>query len=383
MSKENLYTVSNSSIETIYDKLHKYLSEKYDLQYNEISSDFQISLKNKKNWSDLNLNSLMIELAKVNLETRMSKLEIYIKSEMIRKYNPIKSYFKNLKPWDNIDSIENLASYVSTTDDLSFKYHLKKWLVRTVKCALENQYYNKQALILTHRKQNSGKSTFCRFLCPPDLSKYIAENIGYSKDASMQLCRNFIINLDEIDMLEKREINGYKSFFSKSQINLRLPYDRKNTTLPRVCSFVGSTNDSSFLEDETGTVRWLCFELTDQINFNYSTEIDINNIWSQAYHLAYFDKQFNPELSREDLKFNEVRNEKFKKLSVEQELIDKYYSKSNDKNDFKMTNEIVSEIITKYSRANEVTIGKAIRALNFERIKDSKIKRWGYLMKRK
>ena len=379
---EKLYIIKKPLTETVYDKLHNYISPKYDLQYNEISNDFQISFKNMRNRSDLNLNSLLIELAKVNLEISASKLEIYIKSEMVDKFNPIKSYFKHLEPWDGINHIANLASYVPTTDNLSFKYHLKKWLVRAVKCALERKYYNKQALILTHDKQNSGKSTFCRFFCPPDLSNYIAENIGCDKDANMQICRNFLVNLDEIDMLEKREIRGYKSLFSKSQINLRLPYDRKNTTLPRVCSFLGSTNDSTFLIDETGTVRWLCFELVDQIDFNYSLEIDINKVWAQAYHLAYKDDTFNCELTKEDILENEIRNQKFKNVPVEQELIDKYYSKSNDKNDFKMTNEIVSEIILKYPRANEITIGKAIRALGFERVKDSKIKRWGYLMKR-
>ncbi len=53
-----------------------------------------------------------------------------------------------------------------------------KWFVRTVRTGIDKNYHNKQALILVSNKQNSGKSTYCRFLCPPALGGYIAENIN-------------------------------------------------------------------------------------------------------------------------------------------------------------------------------------------------------------
>ena len=66
---------------------------------------------------------------------------------------------------------------------------------------------------------------------------------------------------------------------------------------------------SSFLNDETGSVRWLCFELKGRIDFAYSKEVDINKVWSQAYHLDYSDHTFNAELFISDIQENEDRIE--------------------------------------------------------------------------
>src|SRR5690606_19298054 len=240
-NKQQLYIVKDPKKKTIFDYAIDYLSGKYDILYNEISHDFQISLKGKKEWNYINLNSLIIELNKAGIEINPAKLEILIKSELIEKHNPIQEYFKSLPKWDGVDYISKLASYLPIYEPEVFLYHFKKWLVRSIKCALEPGYFNKQALIISHKGQSSGKSTWCRFLCPPELAEYMAEDISNDKDARIQLCRNFLYNLDELAVLSKNDVNALKAFFSKTFINERLPYDRKNTTLPRICSFMGST----------------------------------------------------------------------------------------------------------------------------------------------
>lgn len=381
-SKNNkLYIVKDPKKKTIFDYTHEYLCSKYDIFYNEISHDFQISLKGKKSWYYLNVNSLIIELAKAGVDITPSKLEILIKSELIEKYNPIKEYFQSLSKWDGEDYIKKLASYVPTYDDEAFLYHLKKWLVRAILCALEPNYFNKQALIISHKGQSSGKSTWCRYLCPPELNEYMAEDISNDKDARIQLCRNFLYNLDELAVLSKKDVNALKAFFSKTFINERLPYDRKNTTLPRICSFMGSTNMSSFLNDETGSVRWLCFELKSQIDFAYSKEIDIKKVWTQAYHLAYKDTSFNPELSIQDISENEERNKKYTNLTTEQELVAKYYEKSNDMEHFVTASDVMIALSCLNVRLNQVNIGRALSGFNFQKVKHSKRQVYGYLAK--
>ncbi len=374
-----LYHVEDPKKKTIYDYTIEYLDEKYNIMYNEISHDFQISVLNQKNWHYLNLNSLIIELAKAGIEISTAKLEILIRSELILKYNPIKEYFESLQKWDGEDYISKLVSYVPTYDNTAFLYHFRKWLVRAIKCALELSYFNKQALIIGHKGQSSGKSTWCRFICPPELGEYMAEDISNDKDARIQLCRNFLYNLDELAVLSKKDVNALKSFFSKTFINERLPYDRKNTTLPRICSFLGSTNMSSFLNDETGSVRWLCFELMDKIDFAYSKEIEIKNVWSQAYHLAYHDLNFNPELTLTDIMENEERNKKYTKLTTEQELVAKYYEKSNDLKDFVTASDVLVTLSCLNLRLNQINLGRALSGFNFQKVKHPKRQVYGYL----
>lgn len=377
-----LYTVTDPKKKTIYDYTIEYLLEKYDIYYNEISHDFQISMRGKKQWQYINLNSLIIELTKAGIDISTSKLEILIRSELIPKFNPIKEYFESLSAWDGFDHIGKLASYVPVYDNKAFVYHFTKWLVRAIKCALEPGYFNKQALIISHSGQSSGKSTWCRFLCPPELSEYMAEDINSDKDARIQLCRNFLYNLDELAVLSKNDVNALKAFFSKTFINERLPYDRKNTILPRICSFMGSTNMSSFLNDETGSVRWLCFELMQPINFDYKKDVDIKNVWTQAYHLAYSDQIFNPELTVHDVNENEERNQRYTKMTTEQELIAKYYLKSDQEKDFVTATDIMVSLNCLNIRISQINLGRALSGFGYQRVKHPKRRIYGYLAKR-
>jgi predicted P-loop ATPase len=241
--------------------------------------------------------------------------------------------------------------------------------VRTVACSLEIKL-NKQCLVLVHDKQNSGKTTFLRWLVPSALENYYAENISTDKDSQIALAENFIINLDELSTMSKQDINALKSMMSKDNIKERVPYDRKPSLMKRRCSFVGSTNKTEFLTDETGNVRWLCFEI-DRIVWDYKKDFDINNIWVQSFHLL--KTNFDFELSKDEIFDNEIANKEFMVRTPEMELIMRYFEKS-DKNDltavFLSSTEIQKEISTKIFntvRINPNNVGKALKILGFEK----------------
>ncbi len=382
-NEEKMYGVRERKKKTIYDYIFEYASKKYELRYDELGHEFQISFCGKNNWEILDVNSFLIELAQSNVQVNPAKLEIYLRSHFVQKFNPIEEYFKALPNWHGEDHIRALASYLPLKEPELFVYHFRKWLVRTVRCAMEKNYFNKQCLVLVHPQQNSGKSTWCRFLCPPTLAKYFAEDITTDKDARIQLTRNFLINLDELSILAKKEINALKAYFSKTMINERLPYDRKNSTLYRTCSFIGSTNRATFLNDETGSVRWLCFELNNVINFSYSREINIDKVWSQAYYLAYIDENFYPELTLKDIAENEERNKSFRETTMEEELLCKYYTPSSDPADFKTASDLVIQLACINPRLNMYYMGRALKALGYERTKVSHSRSYGYLIKQK
>lgn len=380
---EKLYGVKEQKKKTVYDFIFEYTSEKYEIRYDELGHEFQISLKGKNEWEILDINSFLIELAQSNIEVTPAKLEIFLRSRFIQKFNPIEEYFRLLPKSFQGDPIAELASYLPLREPELFLYHFRKWLVRTVRCGIEKDYFNKQCLVLVHSQQNSGKSTWCRFLNPPALSKYFAEDMTTDKDARIQLTRNFLINLDELSILAKKEINALKAYFSKTMINERLPYDRKNTTLPRTCSFIGSTNRATFLNDETGSVRWLCFELKGSIDFSYSKNIDINKVWAQAYYLSYIDEQFCAELTLDDIQLNEIRNKSYRESTLEEEMICKFYTHSSDPEDFKTASDLVMELIPITSRLNMYNMGRALKALDYERVKSNHSRNYGYLIKPK
>lgn len=371
--------VKSQEVYTIFHQTEDYLRRKYDFRYNTVSLDIEVSRKNEKDFKQLNENNLYVELNKSGIKVGMDKLICILKSNFVPLFNPVVSYFETLPNWDQIDHIGNLALHLHAEQPTQLYHQFKKWLVRCVKCAIVPRYYNKQAFILVHSEQNSGKTTFCRFLCPPSLSNYIAENISDDKDSRIALVKNFMINLDELSSLARHEINSLKAIFSKDCINERLPYDRKNSIIPRIANFIGSTNMSEFLADETGSVRWLCFEI-HKIDWNYSKVIDIDKVWAQAYSL--FKSGFHADMSPDDILENEKRNSKFQQRSAEAEIIPTLLEPSDGTNllGHFMTATDILNYLTIYTqlKLNKIMIGRAMPTCGFKRVKDYKSDSYGY-----
>ena len=368
---------------TIFHITERFLSQHYDFRYNEIKNDIEYKpAQSGKEWETMNENNLYLHLQKSNIKCSINNLLAILKSDFVPRFNPIVTYFKTLPAWTDKepDFIDDLATHVHFEKQGQLNLQFKKWLVRAVRCAVEKDYYNKQAFILVHRQQNSGKSFFCRWLCPPELSDYIAEDLTTDKDTRILLTKNFLINMDELSSLHRKEINSLKALFAKDKINERLPFDRKNSILSRCCSFLGSTNMTEFLSDDTGSVRWLCFDIK-KIDWKYSKSIDVNDIWRQAYAL-YLSHDFKSEMTSVDIKENELRNGKFRLMTIEEEIISQYFDLPNGNNegDF-MTPTDVANIIqtyTTFSRLSVMLIGRALKSLGYEKVKHPQKQVYGY-----
>lgn len=354
-------------------KVLNYFPQHYDFRRNIITNDVEYSIKDKNLFIPVEENTLFIEISKASKKVSMSDIVIFLGSKEIPEYDPFKTYFKKIAlKWDEKkhgDYISKFSSYVSAKNQIRFDLQFKKWLVRTVVCALVPEYFNKQAFILVQEKQNSGKTSFTRFMVPKELEKYCIENIALDKDSLIALCQNLIGILDELATLSKFEINSLKSTISKASVNIRHPYDRRAKLTPRRISFIGSTNRSEFLSDETGNVRWLCFEI-DNINWKYKEDIDIDILWSQAYSL--YLNGFKYEMTAEEVADNERANEQFQMVSTEMELIQKYYSPgTKDQDDqFYTPTEFLLYLTDKVEgklKLNAISLGKALKILGYEK----------------
>lgn len=357
-----------------YKKVENFITERYEIRNNVISNKIELKPKQGdiKEYRELNENNIFRELQNNFINFGIAKLKSMLASDFVIEYNPFIDYFENLPPYnpnDEPDYITNVTTYLPVTEAKRLQIQFKKMLVRCIACSIAN-VVNKQAFVLVHDQQNSGKTTFLRWLNPPELKSYIAENINTDKDSLIAMCTNFFINMDELATLNKTEINALKSIMSKDVFKGRLPYGAREVNLTRRANIIGSTNNVEFLSDETGSVRWLCFELTEKINFDYKKHIDINRVWAQAYYL--FKSGFKYELTPQEIQENEIANNKHRIITTEQELINASFEPSNkddNTSEFKTSAQIQLQLNEKYPtiRLNSVTIGKALKILKFKK----------------
>ncbi len=379
---------SNSGT-TIFHHTEKWLSEHYNIRLNVISQEIESKKINDETWSVLNENDIYIEANKSNINISANKLLAILKSSYVVPYNPIVEYFEGLPAWEGeTDYISKYLSYLKLApgqNEMDFHTQFKKWIVRTVKCATIDGYFNKQAFILSDDGigQNIGKTSYLRSLIPKILLHYYTENLtGNDKDDKIQLSKNLIINLDEMAGLYKRDLTQLKAHMSLDRINTRLPYAKTNTNVPRIASFVGSTNETSFLIDTTGSVRWICFVI-ESIDFAYAVNEDIDLLWSQAFALSK-NANFISEMTAEERAQNETRNSRFYSMSQEEELITHYFEVPRTDELGVVEKLSATEILSRIKswnpnlnlRANAVQMGKYLTKLGFQQIKTNGIKKY-------
>ena len=389
LNLNDVNALNPDNLDNKYLKMCNYLNSRYDIYYNIVKNEFRYKLKKSNNLLETNVAieyELENELLLKGFKNVSKNLYVYLQNNS-KRVDPFAFYFESLPTWsDGIDHISLLANHVETTKQDFFLLMFKKHLVRTVAQSL-GKTVNKQCFTLVG-PQNNGKTTFLRKLVPPPLKEYYKENFDLSsKDGRIALCQNFILNMDELQSLRKMEVNTFKTILSLESVKERHPYQKTPIEMKRSASFFGSTNDSQFLTDTTGNVRFLVFDIKN-IKFDYS-KIDINDVWSQAYTL--YKRGFDYNLTKDEIKLSESENnEKYLILSNEIELIQKHFIQSDANN---ITTEFMNATdIQSYLQAvsglkliaNQ--IGKALSYLKFNQIKkyDPKTKytRHGYFVQK-
>ncbi|SFD67242.1 VapE domain-containing protein [Spirosoma endophyticum] len=360
-----------------YVVIRDYLAEKYLFRFNTVAIDLEYADKEDNIFKPLNPADLEEELYEQGFTGFDKQLNTLLKTTtLVPRFNPIVEYFQNLQQWDGqTDYIETLADYVQTTDQDFWRAQFKKMLVRMIAQAFGKIGFNKQCIVL-FSKQNDGKTYFWEYLVNgTPLWDYYKKNpdiIG--KEAKRALAENFLLNLDELSALTKQDVNQVKATFSESQIKVRLPYDKKDSIMPRNASFVGSTNKREFLVDETGNVRWVVFEIII-INHNEGqpggyVDVDINKVWAQAFYLFINDYVIN--LTKEDLAHSEANNEKYGARTVEYQMLLQHFTPSDKENGgqffqpFQLA-QILSSLVENRVRIIPENIGRALTKMGVER----------------
>lgn len=348
--------------------VERILKSTFDFRYNEVSNDIEYRKKGELEFKPVNENDFHRWLQHQNVNFSVANLLVLFRSNFVSTYNPLETYFKELPDWDATDYILQLCEYIKVKDQERFNIHFKKMLVRCVACSLGLKF-NKQAFVLVGG-QNSGKTSFFRWLCPDKLKRYYTEYITTDKDSLISLSENFIVNLDELESLYKTELNKLKSMISSDIIKVRHPYGKKAITSKRRANFFGSTNKDEFLADETGSVRWLCFEI-NEIDWDYNKDIDCNQVWAQAYSLL--NSGFKYELTSDEIAENNKVNSAHQVRTIELELIQKYFEPSEKGEplaEAMTTTDIMSKLKTVETNVtlNLINLGKALKIADHKQV---------------
>ncbi|PXW70486.1 virulence-associated protein E [Loktanella sp. PT4BL] len=130
----------------------------------------------------------------------------------------------------------------------------QKWLIAAVARAIKPGC-KADAVLILEGSQGAGKSTASRILAGDDWFGDALPPMT-SKDASDYLRGKWIVELAELSNINKAEVEIVKAFVSRTEERFRPAYGRSEICYPRSCVFVGTTNKTDYLRDDTGNRRF-------------------------------------------------------------------------------------------------------------------------------
>ena len=255
---------------------------------------------------------------------KLDGLRTAIESMHIADYHPVKHFFGTLPEWDGVDRIGPLMRRL-TRDEVMVGY-LGRWLLALVAQAQGREgalYANSVAPILISEQQGWHKSTFCRLLLPPELRMFYTDNFNLTAESQCErrLTDCLLINLDEYDRYSARKQSTLKNLMQMPSLRMRKAYARNATTLPRIASFIGTSNTPYLLTDTTGSRRFLCVELTEMIDVD--TPIEYEQLYAQCMHLL--DRGERHHFTAEEVVDIELRNRPYRHIPPVEEHCRKHF----------------------------------------------------------
>jgi predicted P-loop ATPase len=312
-------------------KVEKFLNDRYDFRYNIVLGNMEVKLKSQSDYVEMDDRAywtMYHKLDRTGLRIAENRLRGMLTSEDFSgDYHPLKEYINGLPEWDKKkDYIKEFITQIKLEDESKRPYLeecFKRWCIGAVVGWFEDEvdeYKVNQTCLVFVGNQGVKKTTWFGRLIPKHLRLKYYKN-GYrelsrnDKEAELPLATKMIINLDELQSMNKADIEDIKNVITKAEVNLRRAYGRMYTYLKRRASFVASINREEFLSDITGTRRFLTFYV-DSIAVNESLNVD--NVYAQAFYL-YKQKEkfwFDPD----EIKEVEKENDRFKLKTLIEEM---------------------------------------------------------------
>ena len=290
-SKEEVKKAKSCSL---MQEVTAFLTSRYRFRFNVLTEETEVAnnipdthlryTKVDERW----MNTLSMETIETGIDCWDRDIQRFVRSRRISEYHPFTAYFEQLPEWDGTDRVSALARRVSDNPVWVNGFH--RWMLglsaqwmqfrpdtnnanraNNANSANNTSSINRAnsvAPLLVSSRQGLGKSTFCRLLMPDAMKAYYTESYDLSSPASAEakLAAYGLINLDEFDKLSASKMPLLKNLMQASALNIRKAYKRSASALPRIASFIGTSNREDLLVDHTGSRRFLCISLEHAID---------------------------------------------------------------------------------------------------------------------
>ncbi|TCK43456.1 putative P-loop ATPase [Paraburkholderia sp. BL8N3] len=197
-------------------------------------------------------------------------------------FHDVRQYLEGLT-WDRTERLQAWpVTYLCAADSEYVRLAGMKWMIAAVARVMRPGCKADNVLIL-EGKQGWGKSTALEVLAGKPWYTNSPIRIG-DKDSYAVMAGKWIIELAELDSLNKSDSSAAKSFFATETDRFRNFYGKRATDVHRQGVFAGSVNFDTYLKDESGNRRYWPIRVGGPIDVE-GLRRDRDQLWAEAVHL--------------------------------------------------------------------------------------------------
>ena len=315
-----------------------YLQEHFEFRSNVLNGKLEYRIKKEDGaYRPLTLeaqNSIVLDVLRNDVCEEGSPqqlINLYLHSNEIRRYDPIREYLEHLPKWDGHNHVADLFNRLPGVTSEQAGY-LAVWLRSAVAHWLQlDTLHGNECVPTLIGAQGCGKTTFLCRLLPQHLRQYYLDHLNLSNkfDKEMALTNNLFVNLDELDAIRPSQHAALKQTLSKSKVNGRPIYGASQEDRARYASFVATTNNPHPLTDATGSRRYICLQIPEGQYINNAGEIDYDQLYAQVLH-EVMDEKAPYWFSNEEVARIQELNQNFMEKKDMAELVNACFRKPKE-----------------------------------------------------
>ena len=378
LEKPSVGTTGKTEMKTkkpsLLDTLEAYLFTHYDFRFNVLTEQAEYSPKGKATFKQVDqrtLNTLCIDARGQGINCWDKDVSRLMCSQKIADYHPFLTYMAHLPEWDGVDRVSELARRVSDTPVWLNGFH--RWMLGMTAqwMGMESQCANAVAPLLVSTQQGRCKSTFCSHLLPDTLQVFYLDKFDITSvsGCEQKLSLFGLINMDEFDRYGERSQATLKNLMQLRKLTFRKSHRAYYSQLPRIASFIGTSNQKELLTDTTGSRRFICVEVKEKID---CSPIDHDQLYAQLKTELLSGERY--WFTSEEEKEIQANNRAFYKQSPAQEIFFRCFRLPEGEEAGRMmtATEIFCRLQKKFPSAlrnsNASQMGKALQAIGVKSV---------------
>jgi hypothetical protein len=196
-------------------------------------------------------------------------------------FHPVRDYLAKLK-WDGEPRLDKwLVTYAGAADTKLTQQFGRLTLIGAVR-RVRQPGSKFDTMLVLEGPEGRNKSTLFETLASSDWFSDDAPLNAEARETIERLRGKWIIEAADLAAVRRTDVERLKAFLTRKADEATMKYERENTKAPRACIFVGTTNNSEYLQSKTGNRRFWPVKV-GKIDIA-ALRRDRDQLWAEAAH---------------------------------------------------------------------------------------------------